>query len=381
MSMLPIAQVKLGDCLSKDVSSELGGIIMPKGRVLTERDIEVLDAFMIKHVHINSKKKMESAKPTPAKSPISKEQQSKPREQLSESDVPELDTKATNSDQPFHVAWAELAKLMTQVLNMARANQVPTMEMRKLLRPLIDQIKEYKPLAVQMYIREVDQELATNFLIHKSIAVALTTYLIGHWSGYSEKEGMQIALAGLLHDIGKVKVDEDVLRKKESLTEVEQTEVRRHTLYGYEILRTANMITEGVKLAALQHHERLDGSGYPLRILSDQIHPYAKMVAIADMFHAMTQNRSYRKAASPYVVLEQLHRQAFGKLDPQMVQVFIQKLTLLTQGTFVVLSDGRTGEIVFIDSIYPTRPWISVEGTIIQLAEERHLHIEKVVSD
>ncbi|MCR8844378.1 HD-GYP domain-containing protein [Paenibacillus sp. SC116] len=381
MSMLPIAQIKLGDCLSKDVSSELGGIIMPKGRVLTERDIEVLDAFMIKHVYVNSKKRIESAKPAPAKTPVSKDQQTKPAEQLLEMDTAELDTKTPSIDQPFHLAWTELAKLMSQVLNMARANQVPTMEMRKLLRPLMEQIKEYKPLAVQIYIKEIDQDLSTNFLIHKSIAVALTTYLIGHWNGCSEKEGMQIALAGLLHDIGKVKVDEDVLRKKESLTEVEQTEVRRHTLYGYEILRSANMITEGVKLAALQHHERLDGSGYPLRIMSDQIHPYAKMVAIADMFHAMTQNRSYRKAASPYVVLEQLHRQAFGKLDPQMVQVFIQKLTLLTQGTIVQLNDGRTGEIVFIDSIYPTRPWVSVEGTIIRLAEERQLHIEKVISE
>lgn len=160
---------------------------------------------------------------------------------------------------------------------------------------------------------------------HNAVLSALTSYKIAQWCGYPQKDWLQIAFAGLLHDIGNVKVDNSLLQKPERLSSSEIEEVRRHTTYGYQLLRNVTAINEGVRLAALQHHEKVDGSGYPLRMEGTQIHFYAKIVAIADIFHAMTLKRSYKKAQSPYLVLEQIVTESFGKLDPVIVQTFIQK--------------------------------------------------------
>src|SRR5690606_30313385 len=156
-----------------------------------------------------------------------------------------------------------------------------------------------------------------------------------------------IALAGLFHDIGNVRIDAAILEKPSKLTSAELEEMRRHTIYGYQILKTVPSINEGVKLCALQHHEKEDGTGYPLALKGDKIHPYAKFVAVADIFHAMTGNRTYKKPTSPYLVLEQLMTDSFGKLDPAIVQTFVTKVTQFNQGTVVKLNDSRIGEIIF----------------------------------
>jgi len=162
------------------------------------------------------------------------------------------------------------------------------------------------------------------------------------------------------------------------LTSAELHEVRQHTVYGFRLLEGGTALNQGVWLAALQHHERIDGSGYPMKVTGDKIHPFAKIVAIADMYHAMTSNRNYKKAESPYLVLEELQAESFGKLDPLYVKTFIERATQFHIGVFVRLNDGRIGEIVFSDRSNPTRPMISIHGTIVNLVQERHLYIREV---
>ena len=191
---------------------------------------------------------------------------------------------------------------------------------------------------------------------------------------------IQIALAGFLHDIGIAKIDHAILEKTSKLTTSEIDEIKKHTLIGYQIIKNIPGINEGVKLAAIQHHEREDGSGYPLSLKGDKIHIYSKLLAIADIFHAMTNERAYRKVNSPYLVLEDLLKESFGKLDPTLVQTFINRVTSLQNGTLVRLSDNRLGEIVFSDRSYPTRPWISVNGVIVNLMVERSLYIKEVIA-
>ena len=103
-------------------------------------------------------------------------------------------------------------------------------------------------------------------------------------------------------------------------------------------------------------------------------------MAIADIYHAMTLNRVYRQAASPYLVLEQITKDAFGKLDPAYVRTFVEKSTQFHQGVLVRLSDNRIGEIVFTDRNDPTRPWVSSGGMIVNLFVERQLHIQEILS-
>lgn len=115
-------------------------------------------------------------------------------------------------------------------------------------------------------------------------------------------------------------------------------------------------------------------------ISGQYIHIYAKICAIADIYHAMTLNKVYRKGVSPYLVMEQIQSDAFGKLDPVLVTVFIESLTKFNIGTKVKLSDGRTGDIVFVERSNPTRPWVNVDSQIVNLSIDRKFHIVEVLS-
>lgn len=250
----------------------------------------------------------------------------------------------------------------------------PILEIRKQLELLIGHIGEYNVLT---FIPTVDDSY--DYMFHNSVLSALTSYLLAQWGGFKQRDWIPAALSGLFHDIGNLKVDRDLLIKPLALTADEIEEIRKHTVLGYQLLKSVPAINEGVKLASLQHHERVDGSGYPLGMGGEQIHPYAKIVAIADIFHAMTLKRSYREPTSPYLVLEEIQKESFGKLDPALVRVFIEKATRFHNGTVVRLNDDRVGEIVFSDRDHLTRPWISVDGTIINLTVERQLYIKEII--
>jgi len=252
---------------------------------------------------------------------------------------------------------------------------IPILDIRNQLEVLLNHSGDYKILSFSPLSVHSD-----DYLFHKSVMSAMSCYMLAQWNGFPRNEWMQAALAGLLHDIGNAKVDSSILNKPSNLTAEEVEEMKRHTLLGYQLLKNVTALTEGAKLAALQHHERVDGSGYPLGLGAQKIHPFAKLVAISDIFNAMTMKRAYRKATSPYVVLEQIQKDAFGKLEPVYVQTFIDKVTQFHNGTLVRLSDDRIGEIVFSDRNYPTRPWVNVNGTIVNLTTERQLSIEEIIS-
>jgi HD-GYP domain-containing protein (c-di-GMP phosphodiesterase class II) len=212
-----------------------------------------------------------------------------------------------------------------------------------------------------------------------AVAVGLISYMIAKWMKVPQKEWMQIALAGTLLNIGLAKIDRRILSRPGKLSEREFEEMKQHTVYGYQMIKAAHGLNEGVALAALQHHEREDGSGYPMGLTGAKLHLYSKITAVADVFHAMCSDRVYQRAASPYIVVEQLMHDSFGKLDPNVVHTFVNGITQFAVGTLVELSDGKLGKIVFTDSKNPTRPMVETGDQIINLAENRHLSILKVV--
>ncbi|RIX47038.1 HD-GYP domain-containing protein [Paenibacillus nanensis] len=355
MSVVAVSKVKLGDKIIEDVLTPLGSVLMHKGKILTPKDIDILQAFLVAEVTIENQQ-------GEAKSGEEKKENS--------AAVKKVQLPATNLQNEYE----KMIDLMRKVFNSSTVQGMPVMDIRVQLERLLQHIADYKILT---FIPRVFQQ--DDYLLHKSVTSALTSYLIAQWVGQPQKEWMQVALAGLLKDIGNVRIDKSILSKPNALTPEENEEMKRHTVFGYQLLKNVAALNEGVKLAALQHHEKVDGTGYPLGIDSTKIHPYAKIVSIADIFHSMTLNKAYRKAASPYLVLEQLLSESFGKLDPAYVQIFIEKVTAFHNGTVVRLSDERIGEIIFSDRTNPTRPWVSVGGAIVNLTIERHLHIKEVI--
>lgn len=346
MPQVPVSLLKTGEQLIEDVVTERGNLLFPKGRTITARDIEILQAFLIKNVNVEQQLGRKPAEPSPNPNRLR-----------------------------FMDRYDELLELIKKVFkNAAPGISLPIYDLRKKLEALIEASEDYRPLYFAPHSFQIE-----DYLYHNSILVALTSYRLAVWHHLPKKDHIPVALGGLLHDIGSFSVDQDLLRKPGKLKPDELQEIRKHTIIGYNILKDVPGINNGVKLCALQHHEREDGSGYPLGVKGDKIHVYTKVVAIADMFHAMTSDRFHQGKTSPYLVLEKLQDESFGKLDPGMVRTFIRKATEFQNGSVVRLSDDSVAEIVFSDPVNPTRPLVKINGQIINLAAARDLYIQEVI--
>lgn len=204
--------------------------------------------------------------------------------------------------------------------------------------------------------------------------------LIAKKTGFNEKQMLEVSLAALLHNIGMVNIPENVLNKPLALTSEEFQLIQQHPTFGYQLLKKQNGLSNDVLLAVLQHHEREDGSGYPYGFQADKIHEYAKMIAIADMYFAMCAQRPYKKAMSPFTVVETLKTDSFGRLNPALVHHFIELVSAsLSVGKRVRLNNGQIGEIVYIDKNALTRPTVNVAGRIVDLQKAKSLSIDEVL--
>ncbi len=147
---------------------------------------------------------------------------------------------------------------------------------------------------------------------------------MGHALGLTESETEELKTIGLLHDIGKIAIEENILNKSEELTEDEWQEIKRHSEIGYRILNTVNDMLE-ISEYVLYHHERWDGKGYPKGLKGEEIPLQSRIITIIDAYDAMTSQRSYRSALSEESAIEELKINAGTQFDPDLIRIFIEK--------------------------------------------------------
>jgi HD-GYP domain-containing protein (c-di-GMP phosphodiesterase class II) len=194
----------------------------------------------------------------------------------------------------------------------------------------------------------------------------------------SKEETRILTQAGLLHDIGKLLIPKHIISKPSKLTEDEFEEIKMHSIKGYQALKDLNLDVR-VKYVALMHHEKCDGSGYPNGFKANQIEGFSKIVAIADVYDAMTSNRTYRQAICPFDVVENFERDGFLKYDPGYLMIFLERIVQSYLHNVVRLSDGREGEVVMINKLSLSRPVVRCGNTFIDLSKEPKLSIESVL--
>jgi HD-GYP domain-containing protein (c-di-GMP phosphodiesterase class II) len=142
-----------------------------------------------------------------------------------------------------------------------------------------------------------------------------------------------LGVGALLHDIGKLKIPEEILKKPSQLTVEEFEEIKKHTTYGYEILKNFENISMESAFIALGHHERFDGSGYPLQLRGENIYQFARIVAVADVYDALTSDRVYRKKLKPHESVEYITSLGTDHFDKEIVDNFIKHIAVYQLGT------------------------------------------------
>ncbi len=209
-------------------------------------------------------------------------------------------------------------------------------------------------------INIVDLRTYDDYTFSHSINVAVLSVVVGTVLNLSKSELNELALGALIHDIGKVFCDKNILNKPGKLTPEEYEEIKRHTERGYNYLYSSNSIPESSKLSVLTHHEQYNGFGYPDKRESDQIPLFGRIISVVDVYDALTSDRAYRKAMLPSQAFEYILSGYNTMFDPQIVEAFIKKVAFYPVGTCVGLSSGQVGIVVEnFDSSY-LRPLIRV---------------------
>lgn len=211
-----------------------------------------------------------------------------------------------------------------------------------------------------------------------SLNVSLICNLFAGWLKLSKEDTKALTLAGLLHDIGKMLIPKEIISKDGKLTEDEFNIVKTHSLRGYQALKD-QPIDIRIKYAALMHHERCDGSGYPNGFKANQIDDFAKIIAIADVYDAMTSNRRYRNAICPFDVVENFERDGFLKFDPGYLMLFMERIVQSYIHNIVRLNDGREGEVIMINKLSLSRPVVKIGNGFVDLSKEHKLMIEEII--
>ncbi len=210
------------------------------------------------------------------------------------------------------------------------------------------------------------------------INVALISNIIAQWLRWDEAEIETATQAGLFHDIGKLLIPDSIITKPGQLTDAEYTLVKTHPQKGYDAMRPLSISTH-VKNAALMHHERCDGTGYPLKLRGPQIDKFAKLVAIADVYDAMTSARYYRGPLCPFIAISMFEDEGFQKYDPEMILAFLHNIVNTYLLNTVRLNTGETGEIIFINSTHLSRPTIKVGNDYIDLSKCPGVYIQEII--
>ena len=206
-----------------------------------------------------------------------------------------------------------------------------------------------------------------------SINVALICRIIGKWMNYSPEECDILTICGLLHDIGKVMIPIEVIGKPNRLTPTEYALVQTHTVHGYNLIKDMDL-DERIKLAALQHHEKCDGKGYPSKLRYNDIEPFSRIVTIADVYDAMTSNRIYRKGICPFEVIS-VFEENMDAYDPKILFAFLEKIASTYINTEVILNGDLEGKIVMINKFALGRPGVLVGGAYVDLSRQDNLNI------
>ena len=203
--------------------------------------------------------------------------------------------------------------------------------------------------------------LHNDYLIDHSVAVCVLSLAIAARLGYGKGELLNLGIAALLHDIGMTRVPREIIEKPGRLTSAERREVERHPAHGMKLVQRSVGASAHVPFSIYQSHERISGDGYPKRRRGDEIHDFAKIIAVADIYQAMTSPRSYKSPMKPYKAMEQILKMVGAKLlDAEVVRAFLQVESLFPVGSWVRLSEGHVARVISaVDDNY-TSPKVSV---------------------
>jgi putative nucleotidyltransferase with HDIG domain len=353
-----IEDLKPGVIIAKDIHNRNGVMLIPKGTVSSTDIIRHVEKTGVREIYVENEH--------------SEEQEAITNFQKS------LDV----DDILFHSTKTQAQKQIKKT--MMKINSVGKIQMDKInfiIEDIIEQLLAKRDIVLSLSrLRSID-----NYTYEHSLNVCVLSLVLGIDLNMDKSLLKILGTGAMMHDVGKLVVSEDILKKPSQLTDREFEEIRKHTDYGYEILRNSN-VSEETAAIALNHHEKYDGTGYNKKLMGENIPLFSRIVAVADVYDAMSNDRVYRKRMQPNTVYREIARQSGKHFDSVIIEKLFRHLSIYPVGTGVILNTNHKGVVIAQNSFLPESPVIrvfkkdlgtgKVVGVDINLSQTKYLYIK-----
>lgn len=330
MRLLPISQCRPGMKLAKKIFSEDGIVLLGKHVELTARLIMRLEQCGVQYVYI------------------------------ADARTDDVDPPTLISEETFRSALMEIRHNFRAMMDRPKKKGAVypyiAQPFKQMMSMIMDDLASNKDAMIML----MNMGTVDHYLFQHSLNVCVYSTLLGMSSGYTREETMMLGMGALLHDIGKTQISTQILKKPGSLSNDEFELMKNHTVIGYELLKDEPNMPLLVAHCAFQHHERLDGSGYPRGIKDGEIHDFAKWIGIVDSYDAMTTSRIYRAPLLPHDAMERLYAGSGTLYEQRKLQHFRDRVAIYPIGISVKLHSGESGVVVDLNNSYPHRPVVRV---------------------
>jgi HD-GYP domain-containing protein (c-di-GMP phosphodiesterase class II) len=239
-----------------------------------------------------------------------------------------------------------------------KSSRANLMQLMKIAGMIVDEILAQSDAILNMF----DLKTYDSYTFYHCVNVTVLSIIMGQSLGLDYEELTKLAYGALLHDIGKVFVDPYIINKRDKLTPEEFERIKRHPQDGYDYIKRNYYVDvpESVARGVLEHHERVDGSGYPNKRKGQEITLYGRILAVADVYDALISDRPYRKGMFPSEVIEFIQGNCGTLFDYEVVKMFSSKIALFPVGTCVVLSNTAVGLVMANYESYAQRPLVKI---------------------
>lgn len=318
-----INRVRENEVLGKNILSNDGSILLRAGVRLTDRYISKLKELGVMHIYVEDGR---------------------------------LDDVKVEDEGLLKLKQVYMKNMSKIVRNLSIGNKVETRDSLRIVEDLVEYIIDCGDVDKSLY----DIKTYDNYTYIHCIDTSVMATFLGISMKYGEHDIKELGVSASLHDIGKTKIPHKIINKKGKLTNKEFEEMRKHPVYGRKILEKHVGISQRALDAIEQHHERVDGLGYPNGLKEKEISSFGKIISICDVYDAVSNDRVYRKKMSPNDAYELILGGSGTMFDPHFVKKFKDTFAIYPIGCCVKLSNGVEGYVIKQNKGFPDRPIIRV---------------------
>lgn len=371
MIKVKVEKLKAGDVIAEDIANFERKVLLSAGITLTDNNIALLKLWEIDEIRLREENETDDSI-----------RLSLQFDEIIQTNVSLFDNLKTSIKAPIVLSsiirkkslqqYNDITQKITQIFS--NISNSKNAELLVAISNILCQYVITTPCVIGYTLQRPFKHTRHEHLINHSMSVAIIAAKIAKLLGYAPEEIQTIVLGALLHDIGKTKLPDRIANRNGCSSSEDETLYQSHIQVGYDLIKSLDLPRE-VTLIIVQHHEYNDGSGFPLHLTTDKIHPYALIVAFADMFDTLVHERN--ELPNFFDIRTRLLRNGANKFSTTIIDIFDHYLKDFIFNINVELTDGRKAEVIYTHPSYLSLVVHTTDGDVVDLGKNKDVYIKK----